>query len=408
MLLLRTTVVGFLSLLPCPRMADAAPASAAADDADNLAMPVTVPSAVVWDFDWSLVNENSDTWIFEQLASPATRALMRDTAEQWTQRCDRAALSLQLRDGVPVAAVAAAFSRLPIFPEHLQVVRELHAAGVHQFIVSDANTMFIKAFLDAHDLVSCFSAVVSNTARSQSRVAAEMDAAQLLAHAPAIPADTPARVAAVEDHGTHTTAAAAAPALAGDCDSAAPVLRIAAYHEHACSMGQCPVNMCKGLIVRHELFNRTTSSNGEAQHHEAADRSSLYATRTGWPAGPVAYVGDGTGDLCAAHALRGHDTLLVRRGFRLDKFLLRQRRRAAPASNPAAPGRTGGDSGGSGDGVRADADGINLRETETASAEDEQCEPLLECAVRRWDGGKDLRQLLLAAVGLQPTTNRWP
>ena len=386
---------------------------------DNLPTPrpLTVPSAVVWDFDWSLVNENSDTWIFQRLASPTTQALMGDAAVQWTQRCDRAALSLQLRDGVPAAAIAAAFSQLPIFPEHVQVVRELHAAGVRQFIVSDANTVFIKAFLEAHELSLCFSAVVSNTAWSQARAAAEMDAAQLLAHVPASNAGPPHDDAARDTSSSSAAAAAQASAPAGSCDgddAAAPaILRIAAYHKHTCSMGQCPVNMCKGRIVRHELFDSrrnitsstgtgtsTSNTSGDNHHdnHELADGSTLYATRTGWPAGPVAYVGDGTGDLCAAQALRGHDTLLVRRGFRLDKFLLRQRQQAQSASRPAARQTGEGGSGGGGD------NGDNgIRTTpphETETTECEQREPLLECAVRRWDGGEDLRQLLLAAVGL--------
>ena len=52
------------------------------DSAEGLlrqpASPEVAPTLLVWDFDWSLVEENSDTWVLERLgAMPAFRRLQQ-------------------------------------------------------------------------------------------------------------------------------------------------------------------------------------------------------------------------------------------------------------------------------------------------------------------------------------------
>ena len=252
-------------------------------------------AAVIWDFDWSLVNENSDTWIFRSLGAQETQRIMKDRAVQWTKRCDLAVLQSQLNENHCLHAIAEAFRELPCFVENIEAIRLLHSAGVKQYIVSDANTMFIQSFLRNHPsgtLEQCFSKIISNKATLQPRKEAEATLRQYREQ-------------------TEFGGEQLADCKPEDsCDKKectnGLVMRISAYHSHDCEI--CPVNMCKGTILRRELFADTPG-----EHYVS------------WPERKILYVGDGGGDYCAALALRAHDTLLVRRGFRLEKVLVRKR-----------------------------------------------------------------------------------
>ena len=68
---------------------------------------------VVWDFDWSLINENSDTWILEQLA-PALLTDLKKLQQtepdrfgrgQWTALMDHLLTLLGTREKVPRGAL---------------------------------------------------------------------------------------------------------------------------------------------------------------------------------------------------------------------------------------------------------------------------------------------------------------
>jgi hypothetical protein len=78
-------------------------------------------------------------------------------------------------------------------------------------------------------------------------------------------------------------------------------LLVRPHHAHTCR--DCPVNMCKGRLLQQHL----------AQHHASAAAS----TR-------VAYIGDGSNDLCAARTLRPQDVVFARAGFALDRLLADQ------------------------------------------------------------------------------------
>ncbi|KAM4744095.1 pyridoxal phosphate phosphatase PHOSPHO2 isoform 1-T2 [Anableps anableps] len=72
------------------------------------------------------------------------------------------------------------------------------------------------------------------------------------------------------------------------------------HHSHDCA--KCPANMCKKKVL-------------EAYLRKKADAGEEY--------GRVFYVGDGGNDLCPTSCLRGHDAVMPRKGFTLDKMLAR-------------------------------------------------------------------------------------
>ena len=113
----------------------------------------------VFDFDWSLVNENSDTWIIKQLAPELEgkiKALYNQ--KQWTDLMDHA-LGLLHGKGIKPEKLKTVLGGIPFFPEMQLAVKRLHAKGVKLYILSDANTVYIEAILSATGLGSCFSGV---------------------------------------------------------------------------------------------------------------------------------------------------------------------------------------------------------------------------------------------------------
>ncbi|KAJ4454451.1 putative Pyridoxal phosphate phosphatase PHOSPHO2 [Paratrimastix pyriformis] len=120
----------------------------------------------VWDFDNSLIDENSDTWIVEKLA-PDLRGFMsefhRAHPGQWTALMQQVFFKLHER-GITRADYERSINDIPVSSANLEAIRLLHRAGADVRILSDANTFFIEAFLKHHGLSPLISHVASNPA----------------------------------------------------------------------------------------------------------------------------------------------------------------------------------------------------------------------------------------------------
>ena len=123
---------------------------------------------LVWDFDWSLIDENSDTYVIERLDQAgltwqAAQTLMANGKMGWTELMDWCLGKLHEAGNGP-DAIANALKTAPIKSGALAAVSTAHAAGVEQRILSDANTVYIQTILNEHDLAGAFSQVVTNPA----------------------------------------------------------------------------------------------------------------------------------------------------------------------------------------------------------------------------------------------------
>ena len=125
---------------------------------------------VVWDFDWSLVNENSDTFVLRELAPALTDEMKQLQAERpaifgkgkWTALMDHLLTKLGEEHMVGRRQIEHCLEGIPVFVEVIQVVRELAGRGCEQRILSDANSVFIDEVLRAACLQRHFSAVATN------------------------------------------------------------------------------------------------------------------------------------------------------------------------------------------------------------------------------------------------------
>ncbi|KAE9068851.1 hypothetical protein PF005_g16216 [Phytophthora fragariae] len=214
------------------------------------AIPSSVPRIsgsvlVIFDYDWSLINENSDTFIFQKLYPELLDTLRERRTKQpsWTKIMDDMLGDLA-KDKPEITAdmIRDVVARVPIQPRMLDAVclaAEQYSADVK--IVSDANAVYIESMLEHHDLAQQVSEVITN------------------------------------------------PAAFKPLDGGRSRLNVGPYHAddvdpHGCVW--CPTNMCKGRIV------------------DTLRRAHPYTS--------VLYVGDGSGDFCAATRLMKNDVVFAR------------------------------------------------------------------------------------------------
>jgi pyridoxal phosphate phosphatase PHOSPHO2 len=171
---------------------------------------------------------------------------------QWT-RAMRAVM--ERAAGPPYHATAAdvhaALARVPIHPDMIAVVRSVVAGGGRCSILSDANRVFIDSILAHHGLTGLFDAVVTNPA---------WFCGERLVIEPYWQFDAPSG-------------------------------------GHGCARPQCPLNMCKGRLLREALRL------GWSDRHPQPASGAVGRAGAASPSRRVMYLGDGAGDLCACMQL---------------------------------------------------------------------------------------------------------
>ncbi|KAF8518771.1 phosphatase phospho-type [Gautieria morchelliformis] len=122
---------------------------------------------VIFDFDWSLVDQDTDRWVFEVLA-PHLRRKFEDL-EETVQLTDLVAqLLVELHAlGVTRQDIEGAMHILPFHPAMVRAVERLKAAPSAQttfVILSNSNSAYISAILQHRKLTHLFQEVITNPA----------------------------------------------------------------------------------------------------------------------------------------------------------------------------------------------------------------------------------------------------
>ena len=154
------------------------------------------PLVVVWDFDYSLINCNSDTYVPENCLPLLCDFISEGSkTTQWTTLM--AEVTLKMFEGrVERSQIEASLDRMPVFSEVIESIKYASSLGVKQYIISDANTVYISRFLETKRLDQHFSEVISNPASWTEK----------------------------------------------------GLLQINPYHSHH-NCSRCPSNLCKGLVI---------------------------------------------------------------------------------------------------------------------------------------------------------------
>ncbi|KAN0090727.1 Phosphatase PHOSPHO-type [Tylopilus felleus] len=220
---------------------------------------------VVFDFDWSMADQDSDRWLFEVLA-PDIRRKMRDRSRepghtiQWTDLVAECLLELsQPERGVQRHDIESAMRQIPFHPamkSGIQLLKAPTSLDTTIFILSNANTFFINTIVQHQGIQECFDTIVTNPADFSDPV-------------------HPHRLV-----------------LRPRVDPSGP--------PHGCQVG-CEDNMCKGQELTRYIETRNTQF----------DR--------------IIYIGDGSNDFCAVLRLRSQDVVLCRRFRGLERKIADER-----------------------------------------------------------------------------------
>ncbi|KAL7406107.1 hypothetical protein ABVT39_013171 [Epinephelus coioides] len=204
---------------------------------------------MVFDFDHTVVDDNSDTWVVRCLPDQTLPDSVKNTYRKghWTEFMGRV-MNYIGDQQVSADRVRSVMESIPFTPgmsDLLTFISE-HKSTIDCIIISDSNTMFIDWILQASGFQAAVDQVFSNPAK-------------------------------VNDHG---------------------YMEVQHHHSHDCK--RCPVNLCKKKVL--ELYLS-----------EQADGGVEYER--------IFYAGDGGNDLCPSTCLRGHDVVMPRREYALEKLL---------------------------------------------------------------------------------------
>jgi 2,3-diketo-5-methylthio-1-phosphopentane phosphatase len=121
--------------------------------------------ALVLDWDWSTVNENTDTWVPQQLDPDMMRYIKSRSAagDQWTALMADVARKMHSK-GVTPEDIDHALCAIPVFKEILQAIQLAYEHGLDVHIVSDANQVYINTIAQHHGIDRFITSVVTNTA----------------------------------------------------------------------------------------------------------------------------------------------------------------------------------------------------------------------------------------------------
>ncbi|KAK6784342.1 hypothetical protein RDI58_017797 [Solanum bulbocastanum] len=166
---------------------------------------------IVFDFDRTLIDDDSDRWVVENMGLTHLFNQLRPTLP-WNALMDRMMEELHSQ-GKTVEQIAECLKDAPLHPKTISAIQSAHDLGCDLKVVSDANQFYIETILKHHGLYRCFSEVITNPT-------------------------------SVDGEGR---------------------LRIFPYHDmtsfHGCNL--CPPNLCKGLVI--EQIQASMSETGKSR-----------------------------------------------------------------------------------------------------------------------------------------------
>ncbi|KAH8547672.1 phosphatase phospho-type [Umbelopsis sp. PMI_123] len=124
----------------------------------------TLQNLAVFDFDWSMIEQDSDDWTLTTL-SPETYDWVRERKEtQWTDLMGQALTQLHDKGFTP-NDIQLALEQIPFHPAMKEVLQRLSGNNTTVLIISDANTVFIESILKANGVRQYVHKIITNPAK---------------------------------------------------------------------------------------------------------------------------------------------------------------------------------------------------------------------------------------------------
>ncbi|XP_006460799.1 hypothetical protein AGABI2DRAFT_192397 [Agaricus bisporus var. bisporus H97] len=120
---------------------------------------------IVFDFDWSMADQDSDDWTFEVLAPDIRRKMVTLRKEiQWTDLVAQCLREIHGR-GIKREQIENALRIMPFHPAMVRGVTRLKDLGNTTFLcLSNANSIFIPTILKEQGLQNLFTEIITNPA----------------------------------------------------------------------------------------------------------------------------------------------------------------------------------------------------------------------------------------------------
>ncbi|CAO3587082.1 unnamed protein product [Absidia cylindrospora] len=117
----------------------------------------------VFDFDWSLIEQDSDFWTISNLSASQWATFQTQKETQWTDLVDQTLCELQ-DNGVTLEQVDQVLQKIPFTPAMITTLKQLNEHGTRVLILSDANTYFIETILKAYGVRDLVHDIITNPA----------------------------------------------------------------------------------------------------------------------------------------------------------------------------------------------------------------------------------------------------
>lgn len=117
---------------------------------------------VIFDFDCTVIDVDSDNWVAEELGvTPLFDSLRAQMP--WNDMMD-ALMEAVHKQGKSISDIERSLHSVPLQPEKISAIKAAHALGCELRILSDANAFFIKTILDKYEVSHLFTQIHTNPA----------------------------------------------------------------------------------------------------------------------------------------------------------------------------------------------------------------------------------------------------
>ncbi|KAL1924986.1 uncharacterized protein VTP21DRAFT_4640 [Calcarisporiella thermophila] len=117
----------------------------------------------LFDFDWSLVEGDTDKQTISLSPASAAKQLELSGTVQWTD-LQHELLGEMHEQGITKVDIENALKLMVMEPDMLEALHILHTAGVEMVIISDSNTFYIDTILKHYNIAHYFSKIITNPA----------------------------------------------------------------------------------------------------------------------------------------------------------------------------------------------------------------------------------------------------
>ncbi|KAK9072015.1 hypothetical protein SSX86_008447 [Deinandra increscens subsp. villosa] len=117
-------------------------------------------TTVIWDFDRTIMDDDSDRWVVVEMGLNPLFNQLRQTLP-WNSLMDRMMEELHSQ-GRTIEDITNCLNRVELNPQIISAIRAAHDHRCDLKVLSDANQFFIETILKNHGIYECFSEIITN------------------------------------------------------------------------------------------------------------------------------------------------------------------------------------------------------------------------------------------------------